>query len=218
MLKKESCVRAVKAFRAKHGLDASDENVIATMHLMNKHGMDVNAALDQSSSCGNDHGSDAWYYDEPNRELFIYQSKLTESKALALRGLDDLDRARQWLEQVIIEGTVETVPSDNHCLFTLYRCLSEVRGNVRRIHFALVSPFDKSDLEDSPEYVSFERNTVKLNLNIFVGQRQNGRLIIDASEYDLEQGFLKQSRSIKFPKFLVPVSTLEKTLTSTCHM
>jgi len=164
--------------------------------------MDVNAAFDQSSSCGNDHGSDAWYYDEANRELFIYQSKLTESKFLALRGLNDLDRARQWLEQVIIEGTVETVPSDNHCLFTLYRCISEVRGNVRRIHFVLISPFDKSDLEDSPEYVSFEKEIVKSNLNKFVGQSLNGRLIIDASEYDLEQGVPKTIKVYQIPKIL----------------
>ena len=103
MLNKDICVHAVKTFRARHDLDASDENVIATIHLMNTHGVDVHAALDQSSRSANDHGIDAWYFHEANRELFVYQSKLTESKSLALRGISDLDRARLWLEQIIIE-------------------------------------------------------------------------------------------------------------------
>src|SRR5262245_33570109 len=110
MLKKETSQQPINAFRAKVGIEATDENIIATLHLMNTHGMDIHAALDQSSRSANDHGIDAWHYLELSHELFLYQSKLTESKALTLRGLNDLDRARQWLEQVIIEGTVEVVP------------------------------------------------------------------------------------------------------------
>ncbi len=188
MLNKDDCVHAVKTFRARHGLDAGDENVIATIHLMNTHGVDVHAALDQSSRSANDHGIDAWYFHEANRELFIYQSKLTESKSLALRGISDLDRARLWLEQIIIDGTVEAVPSDNHCLFNLYTHLSGVRGSVRKIHLALVSPFDKNELEDSPEYQDFEKDIIKSNLNTFIRQNLNGKLIIEALEYNLEQG------------------------------
>ena len=104
MIRKEDCQKVIRAFRAKHGIDATDENVIATVHLMNAHGLDVHAALDQSSRSGNDRGVDAWYYHEPDNELTIYQSKLTESKALCLRGLNDLDTARQWIEQIVLEG------------------------------------------------------------------------------------------------------------------
>ncbi len=117
MIRKEKCIAAIKAFRAKTGIEISDENCIATLHLMNAHGLDLHAALDQSSRCANDHGIDAWFYDSISDELFVYQSKLSESKAIALRGLDDLGRARDWLERVVLEGSLDTIPSNNPCLF-----------------------------------------------------------------------------------------------------
>ncbi len=113
MLSKDLCLKAARKFRAKHGLDTADENLVATIHLMNVHGIDAHAALDQSSRGANDSGIDAWFYDDGNRRLLIYQSKLTEAKSQTLRGFDDLDRARQWLEQVIVCGAVENVPSDS---------------------------------------------------------------------------------------------------------
>ncbi len=76
MLTKDKCVPVIKSFRAKYALESSDENTIATIHLMNTHGIDIHAALDQSSRSGNDHGIDAWFYDEHDRNLFIYQSKM----------------------------------------------------------------------------------------------------------------------------------------------
>lgn len=186
MQKKDDCLKVIKNFRAKHGLEASDENIISTIHLMNTHGIDVNAALDQSSRGKNDHGVDAWYYDEQNKELFVYQSKLTETKGLALKGLSDLDSARQWLEQIIIEGTVGTIPSDNHCLFNLYTRLSQVRDTISKISFKLISPFGKIELEDSQEYQDFETDLTKSKLNTFIRQNLNGKLAIDASEHNLE--------------------------------
>ncbi len=188
MVRKEDCLRAVKAFRAKQGIEASDDNVIASIHLMNAHGLDIAAALDQSSRAGDDHGIDAWHYDDANQELFIYQSKLSESKSLVLRGLDDLDRARQWLEPVVIDGAVEKVPSDNHCLFTLYTHLAGVRANLRRIRFALLSLFDRNELEDTDDYGEFEKAIIGSRLNEHVRSNLRGKLVIDAMQYNLEQG------------------------------
>src|ERR1035438_2405650 len=71
VLTKDDCLQVIKKFRAKYALDASDENVIATIHLMNTHGIDIHAALDQSSRSSNDNGIDAWYFDELGRALFI---------------------------------------------------------------------------------------------------------------------------------------------------
>ncbi len=186
MLNKDKCLQVVKSFRAKNGLEASDENIIAAIHLMNMHGIDTHAALDQSSRSGNDHGIDAWYYDETNKELFIYQSKLTESKALSLRGLNDLDYARQWLEQIIINGTVETIPSDNHCLFNLYTHLARVRDSLKKIRFVLISAFSKNEIEDTSEYQQFENELARSALNGHIRQNLNGKLVVDATEYNLE--------------------------------
>jgi hypothetical protein len=186
MLNKSECLRVIKNFRAKNGLDTPDENVIATIHLMNTHGVDVHAALDQSSRSGKDCGIDAWHYEEPTRTLFIYQSKLAESKALVLAGFSDLNRAREWAEQVIIAGTVESVPSENHCLFNLYTRLSAERGNVRAVQFTLISLFDQGDLEDSADYRDLERAIVKSDLNSFIAQSRNGRLALTAALYNLE--------------------------------
>jgi hypothetical protein len=200
MLEKEICLRAIKTFRAKQALDTTDENVIASIHLMNAHGSDVNTALDQSSRSGNDSGIDAWYYDELNGGLFVYQSKLRESKAQALQGLEDLDRGREWLEKVIIDGTVEHVPSDNHCLFNLYTRLSAVRARVRTVHFILISLFDQDELEDSAEYRDFEREIQKSRLNGFMRQNQNGSLAIRAIQYNLEQRVPANVKVYPIPK------------------
>jgi hypothetical protein len=40
MIPKDVCLKAVKNFRAKQGVEAADENIIATIHLMNTHGLD----------------------------------------------------------------------------------------------------------------------------------------------------------------------------------
>lgn len=188
MLRKDDCVAVIKSFRARHGLDASDENVIATVHLMNAHGLDANAALDQSSRSGGDRGVDAWHYDEAGRELFVYQSKLTESRPGALRGFSDLEAAAGWVGGVVVDGAVDSVPSDNHCLFGLYTRLSHVRDSLKVIRFVLLSPFERMELEDSSEYQQFEQSLVGTALNVGVRARPGGRLVVDAEPYNLEGG------------------------------
>lgn len=49
MIRKDDCLKAIKAFRIKYAIEAPDENIIATIHLMNTHGMDkrgLNTYLD----------------------------------------------------------------------------------------------------------------------------------------------------------------------------
>jgi len=186
MLSKDICLKAARKFRAKNGLDTADENLIATIHLMNVHGIDAHTALDQSSRGANDSGIDAWFYDDGSRRLIIYQSKLTEARSQTLRGLDDLDRARRWLENVIVRGAVENVPSDNPCLFNLYARLSAVRGDVKRVEFVLASLFDQNELEDTSEYRDFEREVSQSELIAFMRQYRNGTLAILATQYNLE--------------------------------
>jgi len=185
MISKELCLKAIKGLRAKHAIERSDENLIAAIHLMNTYGVGLDAALDQSSSCGNDHGVDAWHYDEAKKKLIIYQSKLSESKSAALSGLGDLGRSREWLEEVMVDGTVATIPSDNNCLNNLYTTLSKVRSTLLRVEFWLVSLFNKNELEDSTDYSDFECGLAKSMLNTFVREMLGGSLGADISEYNL---------------------------------
>lgn len=214
MLKKSDCLTAIKGLKAKHGLEASDENLIATVHLMNTHGIDVNAALDQSSRSGNDRGIDAWFYNSESQELFVYQSKLTESKTAALRGLTDLSDARQWLEQVIVSGTVDVVPNDNHCLFNLYTRLSQVRALLKKVNFVLMSLFDKMELEDSFEYQEFEKELIKSELNAYVRRELSGKLAVDASVYNLEQSIPETIKT--YPISKIPDARVD--LRRTAHL
>jgi len=176
MLRKDDCVKVVRAFRAKHAIDAPDENVIATIHLMNAHGIDQNAAMDQSSRSANDNGIDAWYYNLEKKELFVYQSKLSDSKSSAAHGFGDLDRAREWLESVIVTGQLEQAPSSNQCLYNLYTRVSAVRHELKRIHFALLSPFDSNEIEDHEDFQTCETALGRSKLNAHIRDRQGGRL------------------------------------------
>lgn len=199
MVSKEKCIDAIKKFRAKHALDSSDENVIATLHLMNCYAADVNAALDQSSRGANDQGIDAWYFDEKVGRLYVFQSKLSESRAMALKGFCDLDRGREWLEQVLVDGHVDAVPSNNHCLFNLYTKLSAVKAKVRRIHLVLLSNYDRNDLEDTAEFEEFQRALVDAPLNNFM-QEQGGSLSSDIEAFNLEQGIPQKIKVYPIPK------------------
>jgi AIPR protein len=207
MIPKENCLKAIKAFRSKQGVEATDENIIATIHLMNTHGVDFHAALDQSSRSGNDHGVDAWFYDEARNELFVYQSKLTESRPSTLRGLSDLDFARQWLEEIIIEGTVTSVPNDNHCLFNLYTTLAKYRDALRQVNFYLISLFDKNELEDTPEYNEYLTTFIKSRLNEFVRQKRSGKLTLNLTHYNLETALPEKIKT--YPLTTLPDSRVE---------
>jgi hypothetical protein len=185
---KDAYVKIVRAFKTKYALDAPDENVIATIHLMNKHRVDSNAALDQSSRSGNDSGIDAWWYAADRQELFIYQSKLSDSRPLAAKGFADLSRAREWVESVLVRGELDRVPNGNHSLFNLFTKLGAIRNDVRRIRFVLISPFERNDLEDLDEFTSCETSFVRTPLREFIQSRDDGRLSLAAEEYALERG------------------------------
>jgi hypothetical protein len=187
-MSKADCVIVARTFRAKHGLDAPDENVIATIHLMNKHGLDASVALDQSSRGANDMGIDAWYYNPQKSELSIYQSKLSESRSTVARGFDDLRRACEWLDDVVVTGQVETAPASNQCLFNLYTRLSAVRHELKKVHFFLLSPLGPASMEECAEFGACEAAFAKSKLNALVRDTRSGRLTLAAESYDLIYG------------------------------
>ncbi|MBE0552004.1 MAG: AIPR family protein [Ignavibacterium sp.] len=200
--------------RTKLAIDTSDENIIATIHLMNTHSLDVNAALDQSSRSGYDNGIDAWYFDESKNELFIYQSKLTESRVQTLKGLNDLENAREWLDKLIIDGELDKVPDDNHCLFNLFTYLSKHRNQIKKINFVLISLFEKMELEDAEEFDAFEAELAKSKLNKYFNETLFGKLNFYFEEYNLEKNIPSQIKVYTISK--IPQSQV--TLSNKAHL
>jgi hypothetical protein len=185
MIKKEVCLKKIREFKIKHSIDASDENVISTIHLMNENGLEQNAAKDQSSRSANDNGIDAWFYNDKTNELYIYQSKLSESKGLVLNGLNDLYRSSEWLEKIIIDGSLEKIPVDNHMLYGLYSKLSQVKELLKNIVFVLLSVFDDNELEDDSAVENFYEKMSKTRLNKYISDVLNGKIQIVLQQYSL---------------------------------
>jgi hypothetical protein len=133
MLTREAAVKRVQDFKVKHGvLDEQDENVIATLHLINTHGLHVTAAQDATSRGGNDHGIDAWFFDGDSNTLLLYQSKLTSSKAIALKGLDALCDACSWLGELLATSELGAPPS-NTGIYNLVKFLAGSRDSIKNI-------------------------------------------------------------------------------------
>jgi AIPR protein len=177
--------------------------------LMNEHGMDVNAALDQSSRGANDSGVDAWYYDEKANTAYIYQSKLSESRQIVLSGLADLKRASSWIEKVIVVGQMDTVPAHNHCLFNLYTRLATHRDAVRKVQLVLLSPFDSNDLEDDELFIEFERAAVNTQLNQHL-REHGGHLRVGLDTFNLDQGLPQKFKVYSIPKIPEARMTLRR--------
>lgn len=201
MLKKETALSKVRNFRLKFGIDATDENIITAIHLMNLHGLEHNAAKDQSSRSANDCGIDGWYYDVEDKFLYVYQSKLSENKSLVLKGLKDLERAAEWLETILIEGRLEKAPVDNHMLYGLFLNLSSNKTKLKHIKFVLLSLFDENEIEDETEIDEFKVNLSKSKLNKYLSEKNKGRISVLFEQYSFETGIPRSIKTYDVHKF-----------------
>lgn len=113
-------------------LHEQDENVIATIHLMNSHAIHLAAAQDQTSRGGNDHGIDGWCFDPDSGTLSLYQSKLTSSKAIALKGLEALSDAATWLGDLLTTSELG-VPPTNTGIYNLVNFLASSRQSIKNV-------------------------------------------------------------------------------------
>lgn len=182
---KQTQLKTIKDFKVRFALDATEENVVTTIHLMNTHLVDKDTALDQSSLGSNDYGIDGWYYDNRTNELFIYQSKLTDSKGLALRGLKDLTTALSYLEKIIVQKEVGKIPT-NKSIYNLYIELSKNVENLKKISFILISPLNPNDLLDAPE-VNEAETTIRESDLFKLLYDKGGRISLDIQEYNFEK-------------------------------
>src|SRR5260370_33828885 len=97
MQTREILSKQISDFKARYGVQDQDEHIITTIHLTNVHRLDLSSAQDQTSHGAGDHGIDGWQYDEKSCSLYIYQSKLSQSKTTVLAGLSSLQQAADWL-------------------------------------------------------------------------------------------------------------------------
>lgn len=182
---KENHIKTIRDFKSRYGLDATEENVVTTIHLMNTHQIDKDTALDQSSLGANDNGIDGWYYDLKDKNLYIYQSKLTDNKGLVLRGLKDLLKSVDFLEKIIIDKEIDKVPT-NKSIYNLYIELSKWIDSLKKISFVLISPLNENDLIDSPDYEDTENQIRTSRLFKFIIER-NGKVSLHSDEYNFER-------------------------------
>lgn len=155
--------KLVSNFKKKHRLEVEDDSAAVTIHLMNQHRIDENAALDQSSRGADDHGVDGWYFDGKTGDLFIYQSKFSLNKQYVLQGFADIVRAKDWIQQVCLDGGIEKNPA-NHGLYNLYISLCQNNDKLTKITFVLLSSINENLIEDSREYKNCREFLIKSKL------------------------------------------------------
>jgi hypothetical protein len=179
--------KRAQEFKAKHGVqDEQDQNIVATLHLMNTHDLDLPGAQDQTSRSGNDHGIDAWDYDGETALLTLYQSKLTQTKARALEGLDGLMEACTWLSEVLRTAEFDRLPT-NTGIRNLAQCLANAHQSVRSVACVLISPFDPNELEDDDKF-AFTRADLGKSALYELLKRRGGSLDLRIEQYKLAGG------------------------------
>ncbi len=186
MLSKDTVTAHIKEFRINSGIDRTDENLSMLIHLINNLSLDRDSAIDQSSNQSGDFGIDGWFLSKDNNELIIYQSKLSESKQLALKGLHDLLNGLSWLEPIFINGETDK-PPDNPALYNLFMELAKSRKTINQISFVLLTLFNSNELEDLKEVDEFYKELEKSNLFNYLKQA-GGSSSLRFEQYCLVKG------------------------------
>ncbi len=189
---KQNQLKLIKDFKSRYALDASEENVVTTIHLMSTHVIDKDTALDQSSLRNSDFGIDGWYFDKNNNELFVYQSKLSDNKALVLKGLKDLITANKYLENILINGEVTKIPH-NKAIYNLFLELSQLNGPIKKISLVLISPLNPNDLLDSNEFMNTENIIRSSDLFAYIYEN-GGTMLLDIAEYNFDKSTARQNK------------------------
>lgn len=191
---KDNAVQRIREYRTKHGVapEERDEHLVAAIHLMNVHEIDHFAAQDCTSRGANDHGIDAWHYDASDGTLYIYQSKLTDSRPLAARGFEGLCEAHDWLQSALLDGTAEASPP-NHAIFNLRAALATHGAQLTRISFRLTSPFSEGDLEEYPELAALQGRLKTSSLHKML-KSKSGKCLIEVTPFCFDKSIAAPTR------------------------
>lgn len=186
----------VNVFRIEHGLEATDNKIIAIIHMMNAHGLDRAQAMAQTSLDIGDHGIDAWHYVEQAGQLTIYSSCLTRETSDPVRGLDALRKSFPLLEDAIMNGRFIVPSHHSPCLYNLMKLINDEKERIWNIRFEVISPFHQSEIpcqqvvSDFVEYLRrSELNRIeKIQLSYGFEKYNMKAVISKIKEYELERG------------------------------
>lgn len=195
--------KIVNEFKARSGIDATPEHLAMTIHLMYEHKLDKDSAMDQSARAGNDHGIDGWYLSPALDTLTIYQSKFTDDKGQAIKGLGDLDRGMKFIETIICD---EKRPKGNleHSVTNLLTILARYKDKIKNIQFVLVSLADEDEVRASDEFDSLINKYSKSKLNKLLIER-NGGIDLEVIRHNFKKGVPRIQKTY-------PVKTFDDTL------
>lgn len=179
----ELVTRAINDFKSRHGLaDETATSIISTLHLMNTHQIDLAGAQERTSRGGTDHGINGWFLDSEASTLFLYQSRLGETKTQVLRGLDELKTAAGWVGALVTEGDAGR-NSSNIAINNLIQNLISLSEKPKRVELVLLSTLSEDDIVSSNEFGYAGRDLSKLPL--FKSLKRQGGLSLRAAPFNL---------------------------------
>lgn len=175
------CKKKIDHLKVENGLDIADERAIAIIHMKNSYGLDLAQATGQSAT-NSDYGFDAWHYDS-NGLLIVYKSCFTRYPAHAASGFISLKKASDWIAEVILKNRYEMNPPNDPCLYNLYKIMRENGEALKRIHFELITPFQKEEIESNKTDIEFRQYLKKSQLN----RAKDIQLSLGINQYSLEE-------------------------------
>ena len=163
--------KILNTFKGANGIDTDVENIAPVMHVMSQHRVDKNTALDQSSLGSHDNGIDSWIFSPDFHKLFIYQSKLTQDTAQAIKGLKDIERALDWVEGLICDKTRDSKKM-NTALSNLVVEIGNRGLDIREVEFCLLSFVPGDKIQSSKEWDSLQKKIEKSRLHQLMVSRK----------------------------------------------
>ena len=198
---KKTLSKRIQEFKIKiDKADLDDNHAVAALHLTNKFKCPKETAIDQTSHGSHDHGIDAWFFSEVDQKLYIFQSKFSEDIKYIQQGLNDFEKAINWLESAIIHRQLLDKRM-NHSTENLYTFLSQKGDEITDIVFMLISCFDESELEFEKLTKNIEASIGASKLNKHLNLRHGG-IEINAEKFNCSRIIVSGQKKYNVSKIL----------------
>ena len=83
----------------------------------------------------------------------------------------------------------------------LFQSLSNIRNDIKYIHFTLISLYDENELEDDGLFDTTKQNLSKRELNKYIRENKNGKIHFNCETYCLDGAVPKQIKTYDVVKF-----------------